>query len=52
MSYVQSLLLHREKSARQLIRHGNVTVNNKKVNIASYLVKVGDVINQGILNQT
>ncbi len=32
------------KSARQLIRHGNVTVNNKKVNIASYLVKVGDVI--------
>ncbi|MEK7789895.1 MAG: 30S ribosomal protein S4 [Planctomycetota bacterium] len=32
------------KSARQLILHGNITVNNKKVDIASYLVKVGDVI--------
>jgi len=32
------------KSARQLILHGNVTVNNKKVDIGSYLVKVGDVI--------
>lgn len=32
------------KSARQLILHGNITVNNKKVDIGSYLVKVGDVI--------
>ena len=32
------------KSARQLILHGHITVNNKKVDIASYLVKVGDVI--------
>lgn len=32
------------KSARQLIRHGHITVNDKKVDIASYLVKVGDVI--------
>ncbi|MEK7750215.1 MAG: 30S ribosomal protein S4 [Planctomycetota bacterium] len=32
------------KSARQLINHGLITVNNKKVDIASYLVKVGDVI--------
>jgi small subunit ribosomal protein S4 len=32
------------KSARQLIQHGHITVNNKKVDIASYLVKVGDVV--------
>lgn len=32
------------KSARQLIRHGHITVNNSKVDIASYLVEVGDVI--------
>ena len=30
--------------ARQLVRHGHFTVNGKKVNITSYLVKVGDVI--------
>lgn len=32
------------KNARQIILHGHITVNNKKVDIASYLVKVGDVI--------
>ena len=32
------------KSARQLILHGHITVNNKKVDIASYLVKIGDVV--------
>ena len=32
------------KGARQLICHGHITVNNKKVDITSYLVKVGDVI--------
>ncbi|MDE1889068.1 MAG: 30S ribosomal protein S4 [Planctomycetota bacterium] len=32
------------KSARQLIRHGHITVNNKKVDVPSYLVKVGDII--------
>lgn len=32
------------KSARQLILHGHITVNNKKVDIASYLIKAGDVI--------
>ncbi len=31
-------------SARQLVSHGNVTVNAKKLNIPSYKVKVGDVI--------
>ena len=30
--------------ARQLVSHGHVTVNGKKVDIASYLVSVGDVI--------
>ena len=30
--------------ARQLVTHGHFTVNGKKVNIPSYLVKVGDVI--------
>lgn len=29
---------------RQLVRHGHFTVNGKKVNIPSYLVKAGDVI--------
>lgn len=31
-------------SARQFVNHGHVTVNGKKVNIPSYMVKVGDVI--------
>lgn len=30
--------------ARQLVSHGHFTVNGKKVNIPSYLVKAGDVI--------
>jgi len=30
--------------ARQLIRHGHFTINGRKVNIPSYLVRVGDVI--------
>ena len=30
--------------ARQLVRHNHFTVNNKKMNIPSYLVKIGDVI--------
>jgi len=32
------------REARQLVSHAHFTVNGKKVNIASYLVKVGDVI--------
>jgi small subunit ribosomal protein S4 len=32
------------KAARQLVKHGHFLVNDKKVNIPSYLVKVGDVI--------
>ena len=30
--------------ARQLVNHGHFTVNGQKVNIPSYLVKPGDVI--------
>lgn len=30
--------------ARQLVSHGHITVNGKKVDIASYLVSIGDVI--------
>lgn len=30
--------------ARQLITHGHFVVNNKKVNIPSYQVKIGDII--------
>ncbi|HZG75564.1 MAG TPA: 30S ribosomal protein S4 [Paenibacillus sp.] len=30
--------------ARQLVSHGHVTVNGKKVDVASYLVQTGDVI--------
>ncbi len=32
------------REARQLVNHAHFTVNGKKVNIPSYLVKVGDVI--------
>ncbi len=31
-------------AARQFVNHGHVSVNGKKVNIGSYLVKEGDVI--------
>ena len=31
-------------SARQLVSHGHVTVNGKRVTISSYLVKEGDVV--------
>lgn len=30
--------------ARQLVSHGHVTVNGRRLNIASYKVKVGDVV--------
>ena len=32
------------KEARQLVNHGHFTVNGRRVNIPSYLTKVGDVI--------
>jgi small subunit ribosomal protein S4 len=33
--------------ARQLVRHGHFTVNGRKVNIPSYLIKPGDLIQVG-----
>jgi len=30
--------------ARQLVNHGHFTINNRKVNIPSYQVKIGDVV--------
>jgi small subunit ribosomal protein S4 len=30
--------------ARQIVRHNHVLVNGKKVNIPSYLIKIGDVV--------
>lgn len=30
--------------SRQLVNHGHITVNGKRVNIPSYLIKAGDVI--------
>ena len=32
------------REARQLVTHGHFTVNGRRVNIPSYLVKVGDVV--------
>ncbi len=32
------------RQARQVVRHGHVEVNGRKVNIPSYQVKIGDVI--------
>lgn len=31
-------------SARQIVSHGHVTVNGRRVNIASFKVKVGDIV--------
>lgn len=41
--YRMGLSLTRQ-GARQLVSHGQIQVNSKKVDIASYVVKVGDVI--------
>ena len=32
------------RGARQIVNHGHITVNGKRVNIPSYIVKVGDEI--------
>ena len=37
--------------ARQLVTHGHIRVNGKKVDIASYQVKVGDVIECFVMEQ-
>lgn len=42
------------KEARQLVRHGHFQVNGKKVNIPSYLIRPGDVVQlkEGSLDST
>ena len=37
-------LANTRREARQLVNHGHFLVNGKRVDIPSYLVKVGDVI--------
>ena len=37
-------LANTRRQARQIVNHGHILVNGKKVNIPSYLVKAGDVI--------
>lgn len=32
------------REARQMVNHGHILVNNRKVNIPSYLVKKGDIV--------
>ena len=37
-------LANTRREARQIVAHGHVTVNGQRVDIPSYLVKVGDVV--------
>ena len=37
-------LANTRREARQLVNHGHFTVNGKRVNIPSYLVKMGEVV--------
>ena len=37
-------LSHTRQGARQLVNHGHITVNGKKVDIPSYQVQIGDLI--------
>ncbi len=32
------------RAARQMVSHGHITVNGRKLNIASHIVKVGDIV--------
>lgn len=34
-----------KSAARQFVTHGHVIVNKKKMNVPSYIVKVGDIVN-------
>lgn len=37
-------LVKTRKQARQIVSHGHILINGKKVNIASYRIKAGDVV--------
>ena len=42
--YLKNNLETTMKQCRQIVNHGHITVNGRRVNIASFRVKVGDVI--------
>ena len=44
VKFVYGILEKQFREARQLVNHAHFTVNGQKVNIPSYLVRVGDVI--------
>jgi len=37
-------LTHSRRLSRQMVSHGHIVVNGKKTNVASYRVKVGDIV--------
>jgi small subunit ribosomal protein S4 len=37
-------LAHTRRLARQLVSHGHITVNGKRITVASHRIKVGDII--------
>jgi small subunit ribosomal protein S4 len=37
-------LANSRRASRQMVNHGHIAVNGRKVSIASYIVKVGDVV--------
>lgn len=41
-------IAHSRNHARQMIRHGHITINDKKVDIPSYLLKEGDIISHAV----
>jgi small subunit ribosomal protein S4 len=51
----RSGLVDSRRAAQQIVSHGNILVNNRKVNIPSYQVKIGDEIKvkekKSIINQ-
>ncbi|MBQ7717947.1 MAG: 30S ribosomal protein S4 [Clostridia bacterium] len=48
----RSGLANTRKQARQIVTHGHILVNGKKVDIPSYLVKAGDVISVADKNRS
>ena len=48
----RSGLANTRKQARQIVSHGHIRVNGKKVDIPSYLVKAGDVISVADKNRS
>ena len=42
--FTDLVLVKTRKQARQIVSHGHILINGKKVNIASYRIKAGDVV--------